>query len=63
MGCAERVRNWRDSKAFYCNKDLIAPLTKAFQNLIKTGFVNELKHGTVVLTFGQTWQSAVYVFA
>ena len=30
-------------KRIYCNKDLIAPLTKAFQNLIKTGFVNELK--------------------
>ncbi len=30
-------------KRLYCNKDLIAPLTKAFQNLIKTGFVNELK--------------------
>ena len=31
-------------KKIYCNKDLIAPLTKAFQNLIKTGFVNEPKH-------------------
>ena len=30
-------------KRIYCNKDLIAPLTKAFQNLIKTGLVKELK--------------------
>jgi hypothetical protein len=27
----------------YCNKDLIAPLTKALQNLIKSGRVKELK--------------------
>ena len=30
-------------KRIYCNKDMIAPLTAAFQNLIKTGFVKELK--------------------
>lgn len=30
-------------KRLYCNKDLVAPLTQAFNNLIKTGFVNELK--------------------
>ena len=38
-------------KRLYCNKDLIAPLTKAFQNLIKTGFVNELK----------TWDGCFYI--
>ena len=30
-------------KRIYCNKDMIKPLTLAFQNLIKTGFVKELK--------------------
>jgi len=30
-------------KRIYCNRDMIAPLTQAFQNLIKTGFVKELK--------------------
>lgn len=30
-------------KRIYCNKDMVAPLTAAFQNLIKTGFVKELK--------------------
>jgi hypothetical protein len=30
-------------KRIYCNKDMIAPLSKAFANLIKTGRVNELK--------------------
>lgn len=30
-------------KRIFCNKDLVAPLTKAFQNLISTGHVNELK--------------------
>jgi hypothetical protein len=30
-------------KKLYCNKSMIAPLTKAFTNLIKTGFVRELK--------------------
>ena len=30
-------------KKIYCNKDMIEPLTKAFKNLIATGFVNELK--------------------
>ena len=30
-------------KRIYCNKDMIAPLTAAFQNLIKTGFVKELR--------------------
>ena len=30
-------------KRIYCNKDLIGPLSKAFENLIKTGHVNELK--------------------
>ena len=30
-------------KRIYCNKDMIEPLTKAFQNLIKTGLVKELK--------------------
>ena len=29
-------------KRIYCNKAMIEPLTKAFQNLIKTGNVNEL---------------------
>ena len=30
-------------KKIYCNKDMVAPLTSAFQNLISTGKVNELK--------------------
>ncbi len=30
-------------KRIYCNKDLVAPLTKAFQNLIFTGRVKEIK--------------------
>jgi len=30
-------------KKIYCNKDLIQPLSKAFQELIRTGHVNELK--------------------
>ena len=30
-------------KKLYCNKDLVAPLTQAFKNLIATGFVKELK--------------------
>ena len=30
-------------KRLYCNKAMIVPLTKAFTNLIKTGFVKELK--------------------
>jgi len=30
-------------KRIYCNKDMVKPLTLAFQNLIKTGFVKELK--------------------
>ena len=30
-------------KRLYCNKDLVAPLSKAFKNLIATGFVKELK--------------------
>jgi hypothetical protein len=30
-------------KRLYCNKDLVAPLTQAFKNLISTGFVKELK--------------------
>jgi len=30
-------------KRLYCNKDMIAPLSKAFANLIKTGCVKELK--------------------
>lgn len=30
-------------KRLYCNKDMVAPLTAAFQNLIKTGFIKELK--------------------
>jgi hypothetical protein len=30
-------------KRIYCNKDMVAPLTNAFQNLIDTGKVNELK--------------------
>lgn len=30
-------------KRLYCNKDLVAPLTQAFRNLIDTGKVNELK--------------------
>ena len=30
-------------KRLYCNKDMIKPLTAAFEKLIKTGAVNELK--------------------
>jgi len=30
-------------KRLYCNKDLVAPLSQAFKNLITTGFVKELK--------------------
>lgn len=30
-------------KRIYCNKDLVGPLTLAFENLIKTGHVKELK--------------------
>ena len=30
-------------KRIYCNKDMVKPLTLAFQNLIKTGCVKELK--------------------
>jgi hypothetical protein len=30
-------------KKLYCNKDMIAPLSAAFKNLIDTGEVNELK--------------------
>ena len=30
-------------KRLYCNKDLIAPLTQAFRNLIERGYVSELK--------------------
>jgi hypothetical protein len=30
-------------KKIYCNKDMIAPLTAAFKNLISRGFVKELK--------------------
>lgn len=30
-------------KRIYCNKDLVAPLEKAFRNLIGTGCVKELK--------------------
>ena len=30
-------------KKIYCNIDLVAPLTAAFNNLIITGFVDELK--------------------
>lgn len=30
-------------KRIYCNKDLIEPLKQAFKNLIKTGYVDELK--------------------
>lgn len=30
-------------KRLYCNKDIVNPLSKAFQNLISTGMVNELK--------------------
>lgn len=30
-------------KRLYCNKDMILPLTKAFKNLISTGYVKELK--------------------
>ena len=30
-------------KRLYCNKDLVAPLTQAFKNLIATGKVSELK--------------------
>lgn len=30
-------------KKLYCNKDIIAPLSLAFKNLIDRGFVNELK--------------------
>lgn len=30
-------------KKIYCNKDMVAPLEKAFRNLIKTGYIKELK--------------------
>ncbi len=30
-------------KRIYCNKDLVGPLQKAFEALIKTGHVSELK--------------------
>lgn len=30
-------------KRLYCNKDMVAPLGKAFKNLIDRGFVKELK--------------------
>lgn len=30
-------------KRIYCNKDMVAPLTQAFKNLIERGFVDELK--------------------
>lgn len=30
-------------KKIYCNKDMIAPLSKAFKNLIDTGRIKELK--------------------
>lgn len=30
-------------KKLYCNKIMVNPLSLAFQNLIRTGFVNELK--------------------
>jgi len=30
-------------KRIYCNRDMIEPLSKAFHNLIQTGYVNELK--------------------
>lgn len=30
-------------KRLYCNKDMVAPLTTAFKNLISTGFIKELK--------------------
>ena len=30
-------------KKIYCNKDIVEPLAKAFQALISTGHVNELK--------------------
>lgn len=30
-------------KRIYCNKDLVAPITQAFKNLISTGAVSELK--------------------
>jgi hypothetical protein len=30
-------------KRIFCNKDMVAPLSAAFANLIKTGCINELK--------------------
>jgi hypothetical protein len=30
-------------KRLYCNKDLVAPLSAAFSNLINRGFISELK--------------------
>jgi hypothetical protein len=30
-------------KRIYCNRDMVAPLTQAFQNLISRGHVSELK--------------------
>jgi hypothetical protein len=30
-------------KRIYCNRDLVQPLSRAFQELIRTGHVNELK--------------------
>ena len=31
------------AKKIYCNRDMVVPLSKAFKNLIDTGFVSELK--------------------
>lgn len=30
-------------KRIYCNRDMVAPLSQAFKNLIETGYVKELK--------------------
>ena len=43
--CGTFQKIWKSalSPGIYCNKDMIEPLTKAFKNLIATGFVKELK--------------------
>jgi hypothetical protein len=39
----QELRVGKIPSRIYCNKDLIAPLTRAFRNLIQRGLVNELK--------------------
>lgn len=39
----ENLRKGRIPLRIYCNKLMVEPLTKAFENLIKTNYVDELK--------------------